>query len=111
MVILDLDGRLTIEADTRSLHVIVGRLKEHVVLNMERVSSLDCSGIGQIVTCYLNVCEQGGTLKLLKPNQSSRRLLEMARLLTVIEAYESEPDVIESFGGITEGPSRWSPEH
>jgi anti-anti-sigma factor len=110
VVILDLDGRLTIEADTRNLYKAVGTLKElvpkHIVLNMERVGSMDCWGVGQIAVCYRMVRQDGGMLKLLKLGRRPRQLLERVKILSIIEAYESEEEAVRSFNGALKDDSQ-----
>jgi anti-anti-sigma factor len=110
VVILDLGGRLTIEADTPTFQQAVAALAKlaahYIVLNMERVRSMDCWGIGQIAVCYRTIRHKGGTLKLLKLDRRSRHLMEMAKILTVIEAYDSEEEVVRSFGDAAREGSR-----
>ena len=103
VVILDLEGRLTFEAEVGNLQLAVQELirqsKGNIILNMERVSSLDCAGIGLLVTACCAVQESGGELKLLYVQEKPLQLLAMAGLLTAIDAYDSEGDAIASFRG------------
>jgi anti-sigma B factor antagonist len=40
---------------------------------------------------------KGGKLKLLRPQQRVRDVLEITRLITVIEVFEDETEAVESF--------------
>ena len=111
VVIVDLDGPLTIEANTPDLQetmvTLTKHAPKHIVLNMERVRTMDCWGIGRIAVCYRTVRHDGGVLKLLKLSRRSRHLLEKAKILSIVEAYESEEEVIRSFSGASkEGSQR-----
>ena len=103
VVILDLEGRFTFEAEVGELQLAVQELirqsKDNIILNMEGVSSLDCAGIGLLVTAYCAVQESRGELKLLYVREKPRQLLAMAGLLTVIDTYDNEGDAIASFRG------------
>lgn len=101
VVILDLKGRLTVEDDTQALYDFLGGLSElevrNIVLNMREVHQLDCSGIGRLVVCFRKARDLGVRLKLTNLRERLRRLLEMARLLTIMEAFDDEEEAIASF--------------
>ncbi len=103
VVILDLKGRLTVEEDTQPLRDMLSGLTElefsHFILNLREVYQLDCCGIGQLVLCFRRVRDRGGKLKLVKLPERLRRLLEMTRLLTVIEVFDDEKKALASFPG------------
>ncbi len=100
VVVLALEGRLTVEEDTRALHQALEECTRQgtktVVLDLARVPSLDCAGIGCLVTSYLTARRRGATLKLLNVGARPLRLLSLARLLTVIEVYHNDEEVIGS---------------
>ena len=100
-VILDVQGRLTVEENLGSLAELVHGLVrvgvKNVLLNLEGVWQIDCSGIGQLVRCYREVLETGGNLKLINLKLRPRRLLEMVRLLTAIEEFDTEEEAVASF--------------
>jgi anti-anti-sigma factor len=113
-IILDVDGRMTIEAEhDRPLTVKVRRLlqegQRRILLNLKGVPYLDTTGLCDIVEAYVATRRQGGSLKLLQPTPHVRAVLDTTRLLTILEAYDSESDAIASFGPLESHASNiWS---
>ena len=114
-IILDVDGRMTIETvNDRPLTIKVRRLlqegQKRILVNLKGVPYLDTSGLCDIVEGYVAVKRQGGALKLLHPAAHVRTVLATTRLLTILEAYDSESAAIASFGQSGSQPSNtWSP--
>jgi len=114
-IILDVDGRMTIETvNDRPLTIKVRRLlqegQKRILVNLKGVPYLDTSGLCDIVEGYVTVKRQGGALKLLHPAAHVRTVLATTRLLTILEAYDSESAAIASFGQSEPQPSNtWSP--
>jgi len=100
VVMLSLEGRLTVEVDLQALHQsleeCIRQGAKNIVLDLARMPSLDCAGIGCLVTCYLNARSRGATLKLLNVGARPLRLLSLARLLTVIEVYHNDEETVAS---------------
>lgn len=101
VAILDLEGRVTIGEGSVALRNEIRRLigegKKSVVLNLEGVSYLDSSGIGELVSSFTAVGKEGGTLKLLNLTKKIQDLLAITKLLTVFETFENESDAVGSF--------------
>jgi anti-sigma B factor antagonist len=103
VTIFDVRGRMTID-DIRD-KTVVERVRSRVqsgcnriVLNLEGVPYVDTTGLCNIVEAYITTQRQGGVLKLLHLAKHVRTVLTVTKLLTVFEAYDSEADVIASFG-------------
>ncbi len=97
-VILELDGRLTVEADTRRLQELVGhavrRRISHIVLDFKKVRQIDCSGIGQLVQLRNEACMWGATLVLTNVGRRVRRLLDLAGLFLAFPVFDSRHDAL-----------------
>jgi anti-anti-sigma factor len=95
-VFVDLEGPLTVEADTHQLHDLVTSVTQlgpyGVVLNLGDVPLLDCSGIGQLVQLSNQVRESGGTLILVNVDGRQRRLLQILGLLTMFHLLDSRQE-------------------
>ncbi|MBW3670227.1 MAG: STAS domain-containing protein, partial [Acidobacteria bacterium] len=67
--IIELQGKITIGAgDTQLRDVIIKSVEEgqkNILLDMGDVTTLDSSGIGELVGSYTTVTNRGGKLKLL----------------------------------------------
>jgi len=92
-VFVDLEGPLTVEADTHELHDLVTSVTQlgpyRLVLNLRGVPQLDCSGIGQLVQLNNQVHESGGTLRLVNVEGRQKRLLEVLGLLTLLQVCDN----------------------
>ena len=101
VTILDMDGKITIGEGSVALRTAIRRLleegKKKILLNLARVSYIDSSGIGELVSSYTAINKEGGQLKLLNLTQKLQDLLTITKLLTVFDVYESEEEALSSF--------------
>jgi len=67
------------------------------VVNLARVSYIDSSGLGELITSHNSLRNSGGAVKLLNPPRRIRDLLQMTRLLGVFEIFEDETAALQSF--------------
>ena len=70
---------------------------KNILLNLGDVSYVDSSGIGELVSSYTTVTNQGGQFKLLHLTKKIRELLAITKLLTVFDSYDDEETAIGSF--------------
>jgi len=101
IVILDLDGRLTVGQEAGALREAVLKLsadgRHNVVLNLEKVEYIDSTGLGGLVICFTTLKRDGGALKLLNLNRRNVELLVLTKLQTVFEVFNDEQDSVNSF--------------
>jgi len=101
VVILDLLGKITIGEGSVQLRDAVSNLlesgRQRIILNLQGVSYVDSSGIGELVSRYTTTKNQGGQLKLLQLPKKIKDLLMITKLLTVFEIYEDEETALSSF--------------
>lgn len=99
--IIDLSGRITIGEGTVVLRDAVRNLlqrnEKNILLNLADVSYIDSSGIGELVSSFTTVGNQGGRLKLLSLTKKVHDLLSITKLLTVFEVFDDEARAIQSF--------------
>lgn len=102
VTILELDGRLVLNEGDIVLRSRVNRLVEQgrvkIVLDMRNVTRLDSAGIGMLVSKYLTAHRKGGRIKLLHMTIRGDHLMNITKLNTVFETFESEDEAIRSFG-------------
>jgi len=101
VTVLDLDGKITIGEGSVALRTAIRRLleegKKRLLLNLARVTYIDSSGIGELVSSYTAINKEGGQLKLLNLTQKIQDLLTITKLLTVFDVYENESEALSSF--------------
>ena len=101
ITILDLHGKVTIGEGSREIRKTIRELldagNKNILLNLGDVSYVDSSGIGELVSSYTTVTNQGGQFKLLHLTKKIRELLAITKLLTVFDSYDDEETAIGSF--------------
>ena len=101
VVILDLNGRITIGEETASLRNTIKQLldsdQKNILLNLGEVSYIDSTGLGQFVGSFATVTSRGGQLKLLNLQKKLQELMQITKLITVFETYTDEAAAVRSF--------------
>ena len=101
VVVLDLKGKITIGSGDVQLREIINGLvekgKKNILINMQEVTTIDSSGIGELVGCYTSVTNKGGKLKLLHLPPKINDVLTVTQLITVFDVYESEPEALATY--------------
>lgn len=101
VTILDMSGRITLGEGSVQLRDAVRDLltKGHkkILLNLAEVNYIDSSGIGELVSAFTTVRNQGGELKLLKLTKKVHDLLQITKLYTVFDIKDDEAQAIASF--------------
>lgn len=94
VVILDLEGNLTIGENNTTLHNAVRRLlaegKIKILLNLAGVRWVDSSGLGALIAVYTTITRDGGQVKLLHLALNVQDIMAITKLSTVFEVYEDE---------------------
>ena len=99
--IVDCSGRITLGEGSVVLRDIVKDLlskgQKKILLNLGDVNYIDSSGIGELVSAYTTVRNQGGELKLLNLTKKVHDLLQITKLYTVFDVKDDEATAIKSF--------------
>lgn len=101
VTILDLSGRITLGEGSVQLRDAVRDLlskgSKKILLNLGDVNYIDSSGIGELVSAYTTVRNQGGDLKLLNLTKKVHDLLQITKLYTVFDVKDDEASAVASF--------------
>ena len=99
--IIKLDGKITIGSGDQQLREVIGNAisagRSNILLDLSGVTTIDSSGIGELVGSYTTVTNRGGKLKLLHLPAKLNELLHVTQLITVFEVYDNEQDALKSF--------------
>src|ERR687888_2299249 len=102
VTIVDLSGRITLGEGSILLRDMVRDLvtkgQRKILLNLGEVTYIDSSGIGELVSAFTTVRNQGGELKLLNLTKKVHDLLQITKLYTVFDIKDDEATAIKSFG-------------
>jgi anti-sigma B factor antagonist len=101
VTIVDLSGRITLGEGSVVLRDTVkdllGKGQKKILLNLGDVSYIDSSGIGELVSAFTSVRNQGGELKLLHLTKKVHDLLQITKLYTVFDVKDDEAGAIAAF--------------
>jgi anti-sigma B factor antagonist len=99
--ILDCSGKITLGEGTMATRNAVREVLKNggkkIVLNLHDVNYIDSSGIGELVSSFTSVTNQGGSLKLLHLTKKIHELLAITKLLTVFQTFDDEQKAVSSF--------------
>ena len=101
VLLVDLRGRLTLGPETEALRTKLKGLlaagHHRIILNLVEVTYIDSVGLGTLIGGFTSARNAGGELKLLHLPRGVQHLLQVTRLSTVFEIYESLPAAVASF--------------
>lgn len=101
VTVIDAVGRITLgdgaSAFRDTIRSLTAAGQKKLLLNLAEVSYIDSSGIGEMVSGFTTVANQGGVLKLLNLNKRVKDLLQITKLYTVFEVFDEEPAAVRSF--------------
>ena len=101
VTVVDMSGRITLGEGSVVLREAVKDLlakgQKKILLNLGDVTYIDSSGIGELVSAFTSVRNQGGELKLLKLTKKVHDLLQITKLYTVFDIKDDEAAAIQSY--------------
>ena len=101
VVLVDVGGKITLGDGSVAIREAVKKLvadgNKSIVLNLGEVTYIDSSGIGELVSAFTTVSNNGGNLKLLNLTKRVQDLLQITKLYTVFEVFNDEPSAVASF--------------
>ena len=101
VTVVDLSGRITLGEGSvvlrDAIRELLGQGHKKILLNLGDVTYIDSSGIGELVSGFTSVRNQGGELKLLNLTKKVHDLLQITKLYTVFDVKDDEASAISSF--------------
>jgi len=99
--VVEIEGRIVLGEESNTFREKVKSLlasgNKKVVLNMAQVSYIDSAGLGTLVATFHSAKTQGATLKLANLGTKFKEVLQVTKLMTVFDTYDSEAAAIQSF--------------
>lgn len=101
VTIVDLSGRIILGEGSvilrDTVRELMGKGSKKILLNLGDVNYIDSSGIGELVSAFTTVRNQGGELKLLNLTKKVHDLLQITKLYTVFDVKDDETTAVKSF--------------
>ena len=100
IIVLDITGEVKLGESAERLSGELSRLLgdpqvEGVILDLENINYMDSTGLGEVVGYLGRFQDSGKRLKLVNPNITIMRLLQMTKLDQVFKTYGSEEEALE----------------
>jgi anti-sigma B factor antagonist len=100
VTVLDLEGNFVLGGDGQFKRFVATNIDgggRKLIVNLAKVSYMDSSGLGELISCYTQMQRVSGHMKLLNLNNRLNQLMVMTKLITVFETFDSESAAISSF--------------
>ena len=101
IAILDCDNKITLGEGSKKLSEAIREMicdgYTRLVLDLAKVTNIDASGIGELVSGFVLVANHGGEIKLLHLTKRAKSLLQTTKLYSVFEVFEDETIAVSSF--------------
>ena len=100
VTVVDCNGRIVFGEESAILRDTLKKLineNKRVVLNLGGISYIDSGGLGTLVALYTTAHNAGGTVKLARLTQRVGDLLQVTKLVTIFEVFDTEEKAVESF--------------
>ena len=101
VTVVDAAGRITLGEGASVFRDMIRDLaakgNKKILINLSDVSYIDSSGIGELVSAFTTVRNQGGDLKLLNLTKKVHDLLQITKLYTVFDVKDDEASAVASF--------------
>jgi anti-sigma B factor antagonist len=100
VLVIDCSGRIVFGEESSLLRETVKQAvteNNRIVLNLGEVNYIDSGGLGTLVALRITAQNAGGTIKLTNLTKRVGDVLQVTKLLTVFDVYDSEAEAIESF--------------
>jgi len=99
--IVELRGKITIGSGDlqmrEAIHSAVGAGCRKILVSMKEVTTIDSSGVGELVGCYTTATNKGAKLKLMTLPAKINDVLTVTQLITVFDVYNTEEEALASF--------------
>ena len=96
-----LEGRIVLGEESNALREKVKSLlasgQKKIVLNMDNVTYIDSAGLGTLVASHRSAKTQGASMRLSNLGSKFQEVLQVTKLLTVFDVYDSETAAVRSF--------------
>jgi anti-sigma B factor antagonist len=99
--VLDVVGEIDVYTAPQfkdAVNGVIASGQKHLVINMERVTYMDSSGFGTLLSATKRLRPDGGTVNLVKCNSPITRMLRITRLNTIFGTYSSEEEAVTEIG-------------
>jgi anti-sigma B factor antagonist len=100
VTILDLKGKITIGvgdvALRNAVQDVINSGANRVIINLHDVTTIDSSGVGELVSAYTTARNRGAQLRLENLPAKVSDILQITQLITVFDVFDTEDEAVKS---------------
>ena len=101
ITIISINGKITIGLGDVALRAKITDTLDsgarNILINMSGVTTMDSSGIGELIHSYTTVMNHGGKLKLCNLPKKVIDILDLTQLITVFDTFDDEYEAVASY--------------
>lgn len=102
VTVVELSGRVTLGEESNQLRTrikdLLAKGKTRLVLDLGNVGTIDSAGLGTLVAGYTSAQNQSATIKLANLTKKFREQLNITKLVTIFDVFDSVDQAVKSFG-------------
>jgi len=99
--ILTLDGRIVLGEESHffreKLNSLTAQGKKKIVLNMADINYIDSAGLGTLLAANFSAKNRGASIRLCNLARNFHEVMQMTKILTIFDVYDTEAAAIDSF--------------
>jgi anti-sigma B factor antagonist len=99
--VVALDGRIVLGEESQALRQklksLIAEGNKKIILNMDNIKYIDSAGLGILVAAHVSAKLQGASLILSNLGTKFQEILQITKLVTVFEVFNTEAAAIASF--------------
>ena len=76
---------------------VLGAGAKKILINIKDVTTIDSSGVGELVSAYTTATNRGAKMKLVNLPPKVNDILTITQLITVFDVYDTEDEAVASF--------------
>jgi anti-sigma B factor antagonist len=99
--VVALEGQIVLGEESNSLREklksLIAEGKKKIVLNMANIKYIDSAGVGTLVAAHISPTTQGASVRLCHLGRKFHEVLQITKLLTVFDVYDTEVAAVSSF--------------
>jgi anti-sigma B factor antagonist len=101
VVVVSLEGRIVLGDETNEfrekIKALIAEGRKKILLNLDNVTLIDSTGLGTLVAAHHSAKGQGASLRLCHLGSKFQEVLQITKLLTVFDVYDTEAQAVSSF--------------
>ncbi len=100
IIIMDIQGEIDLynaPEIKENVQKLIEKQKINIIINLEKVSYIDSSGIGSLISALSSLKKYHGNMKLVNLLSSVKKVFELTKLTNFFEIYKTENEALKAF--------------